>query len=240
MNAVQIGPAPRPEKGFPLIKPHPWLVALLARSGAVVLRSWMRTLRYEYRPQGPWLEPRATGSERYIYAMWHEYLLLPILRYACPDVHVLISRSADGHLLSELCRRLSIPVIRGSSSRGGTEAVRQLLRAGLNTHLALTPDGPRGPRRRVQSGLVYLASRSGLPVVPVGFGLDRPRRLGSWDRFAIPRFASRAVCVTAEPVHVPADAGPDELEGYRRTVEDAMHAMTVAAESWAERERAAA
>jgi lysophospholipid acyltransferase (LPLAT)-like uncharacterized protein len=213
---------------------------LLARTGAVVLRSWMRTLRYEYLPQGRNLEPRAMGSERCIYAMWHEYLLLPILQYACPDVHVLISRSADGHLLSELCRRLSIPVIRGSSSRGGAEAVRQLLRAGLNTHLALTPDGPRGPRRRVQSGLVYLASRSGLPVVPVGFGLDRPRRLGSWDQFAIPRLASRAVCVTSEPIPIPEDASPEDLESYRRKVEDAMHTMTAAAESLAACGRAAA
>jgi lysophospholipid acyltransferase (LPLAT)-like uncharacterized protein len=214
---------------------HPLLVRAITSTAAVVLRLWIRTLHYDYRPQGPWLEPGATGEDRFIYAMWHEYLLLPVFRYARPDVHVLISRSGDGHLLSELCRKLDIPVIRGSTSRGGAEAVRQLLRAGTRTHLALTPDGPRGPRRRVQAGLVYLASRSGLPIVPVGFGLDRPRRLGSWDRFALPRVRSRAVCVTAAPFHIPADAGPDELEDYRKAVEDAMHTLTATAESWAER-----
>jgi lysophospholipid acyltransferase (LPLAT)-like uncharacterized protein len=193
----------------------------------------MRTLRFDYRPQGPRLEPGNTGDERYIYAMWHEYLLLPILQFAHPEVHVLISRSRDGQWVVELCRRLHVPVIRGSTSRGGAEAVRQMLRAGCRTHLALTPDGPRGPRRRVQPGVIYLASRSGLPIVPVGFGLDQPWRLASWDHFAVPRLRSRAVCVTADPVVVPPDLGASELEEYRQAVENAMHAMTAAAESGA-------
>jgi lysophospholipid acyltransferase (LPLAT)-like uncharacterized protein len=218
-----------------VITRHPWFVKALTSTAAVALHWWIRTLRYDYRPQGPWLEPGHTGDERFIYAMWHEYLLLPVCRYATPDCHVLISRSGDGHLLAELCRRLHIPVIRGSTSRGGMEAVRQLLRAGARTHLALTPDGPRGPRRKVQAGVVYLASRSGLPIVPIGFGLDRPRRLASWDQFALPRVGSRAVCVTADPIRVPADAGPEELEAYRQMVEAAMHRLTAAAEGWAER-----
>jgi lysophospholipid acyltransferase (LPLAT)-like uncharacterized protein len=222
-------------KGSPVVPRHPWLIKALTSTAAVVCRQWIRTLQYDYRPQGPWLEPGCTGNDRFIYAMWHEYLLLPVCRYARPDVHVLISRSADGQLLAELCRRLDIPVIRGSTSRGGAEAVRQMLRAGVSTHLALTPDGPRGPRRRVQPGVVYLASRSGLPIVPIGFGLDRPHRLGSWDRFALPRLRSRAVCVTAAPLFIPPDAGPDELEHYRQAVEEAMHVLTAAAETSAAR-----
>jgi hypothetical protein len=99
----------------------------------------------------------------------------------------------------------------------------------------LTPDGPRGPRRRVQPGLIYLASRSGLPIVPVGFGLDQPWRMASWDRFALPRLRSRAVCVTAAPISIPPEVKAEELEDYRRAVENAMNAMTAAAEGRARR-----
>jgi lysophospholipid acyltransferase (LPLAT)-like uncharacterized protein len=222
-------------KDCPVITRQPWFIKSVAGTAAVTLKLWIRTLRYDYRPQGPRLEPGRTGNDRFIYAMWHEYLLLPVLQYAHPEVHVLISRSGDGQLLSELCRRLHIPVVRGSTSRGGAEAVRRMLRAGCRTHLALTPDGPRGPRRRVQQGLIYLASRSGLPIVPVGFGLDQPWRLASWDRFALPRPRSRAVCVTAAPIVIPSDVSDDQLESYRQAVEQAMDDMTAAAETWAAR-----
>lgn len=212
-----------------------WLRRMVSYAGAHFLRRWLATLDYQYRPLGPNLDPNHPDLDRhYIYVMWHEYLLLPIGRYASPDFHVLISRSNDGQLLAETCRRLDISVIRGSTSRGGVEAIRQMLRAGRNTHLALTPDGPRGPRQRVQPGLVYLAARAGLPVVPVGFGLDRPWRLGSWDRFALPRPWGRARCITGEPIHVPPDANRDELELHRRQVEESLTNVTDLAERWAE------
>ncbi len=212
----------------------PGAVQAVSLAGAWVLRRWARTLNYCYRPLAENVDPRQPGlTERYIYAMWHEYLLLPVGQYASPDVYVLISRHGDAQLLAELCRRLQIPVIRGSTRRGGVEAVRQLVRAGRGCHLALTPDGPRGPRRKVQPGLVYLAARTGLPVVPVGFGLERPWRLGSWDRFALPRPWARACCVTGVPIRVPADASRFELESYRCEVEQALTGATELAEGWA-------
>lgn len=210
---------------------QPWLVKAAAATAAGLLRAWLATLDYRYRPLGPDLDPRRPGLVgRYIYAMWHEYLLLPVGTYPRTDIHVLISRSEDGELVAELCRRLRVPVVRGSTSRGGAEAVRELVRAGGATHLALTPDGPRGPRRQVQQGLIYLASRTGLPVVPVGFGLDRPWRAASWDRFAIPRPWSRAACVTGAPITIATDAGRDEREAARLAVEQELKRVTHAAE----------
>ncbi len=213
---------------------HPWLVSTAGLVGSWALRCWMATLRFQYRPLGPDLDPGRAGLPgRYIYAFWHEYLLLPVCRYARPDVHVLVSRHADGQLFAEVCGRLGIPLVRGSTSRGGVQAVRQLLRAGRQTHLALTPDGPRGPRRRVQPGLIYLAAKLGLPVVPVGFGLQHPWRFASWDGFALPRPGSRAACVTAAPIRVPVDADAGEREEYRLRVEEALDCVTLAAEDWA-------
>jgi lysophospholipid acyltransferase (LPLAT)-like uncharacterized protein len=100
-------------------------------------------------------------------------------------------------------------------------------------HITITPDGPRGPRRVVKPGLVYLASRLGLPIVPAGFGLNRPWRGKSWDRFAVPRPFSRACCVTDEIIRVPATADRDTLEVYRRQVEAAITRATDLAERWA-------
>jgi hypothetical protein len=210
------------------------LTRLLGRAGAAVLRPWVGSLRFAYHPVGPDVDPRRPDlAGRYIYAMWHEYLLLPIAVFARPDIHVLISRSADGQLVTETCRRLDIPVVRGSTSRGGSDAVRRLVRAGAGNHLALTPDGPRGPRQRVQPGAIYLAARTGLPIVPVGFGLDRPCRANSWDAFALPRPWSRARCVTSEPIAVPADADANALEAYRSHLEESLTYATGLAEDWA-------
>jgi hypothetical protein len=214
---------------------HPGLIRVLGFVVACVVRLWMATLRYRYHAVGPNVEPtRPGGGERYIYAFWHENMLLPAYRYARSDIWVLISQHADGQLIAEACRHLGFRLVRGSTTRGGVEAVRQMLRVAGAGHLAVTPDGPRGPRRQVQPGLVYLAARTGLAIVPAGMAFRRPWRMGSWDRFALPRPGSLATCVTAPPIRVPADAGRDDLERFRRRVEEAMLWATEVAEQWAE------
>src|SRR5947199_4196044 len=138
----------------------------------------MRTLRFRYHSLHPGIDPRRPGDPaRFIFAFWHEYMLLPLYLYARRDIHVLVSRHADGELVAGMAEALGYSTVRGSSTRGGIEAVRRILRLGPGHDVAVSPDGPRGPRRRVQPGLVYLAARTGLPVVPLGFGHDRPRRL---------------------------------------------------------------
>jgi lysophospholipid acyltransferase (LPLAT)-like uncharacterized protein len=195
----------------------------------------MRTLRYQYRPLGSNFDPHQTApGERYIYAFWHENLLLPAYCYSRSDVYVLISRHADGQLIAEVCRHLGFRTVRGSTNRNGVEAVRQLLRFGKVGHLGITPDGPRGPRRRVQPGLIYLAARTGLPIIPAGFGYEHPWRMRSWDAFAVPRPGRRATCVTTRAFRIPADAGREELEHHRRLVEDALLQNTEVAQRWAE------
>jgi lysophospholipid acyltransferase (LPLAT)-like uncharacterized protein len=213
-----------------------WLIRLIAFIGAYIVRLWISTLRYRYQPLGPNVEPTQPGlHERYLYAFWHENLVLLAYHYARPDVYVLISQHADGELIAEICRRLGFSLVRGSTSRGGVEAVRQMLRVGDGAHLAITPDGPRGPRRHVQLGLVYLAARTGMPIVPIGIGFHQPWRTQSWDRFVLPRPWSVATCVTAPPVTVPTDADKEQLEEFRRRVEETMLCVTAIAEDWAEK-----
>jgi hypothetical protein len=211
------------------------LISAVSWLGAQVVRGWMATVRYKYRPLGPILDPWLMDSPgRYIYAFWHENMLGPLYQYARPDVHVLISKHADGQLIAELARHMGFDLVRGSTSKGGVEAVRQMLRISQTAHIAVTPDGPRGPRRQVQPGLVYLAARTGLPVVPFGVGYPRPWRMKSWDRFAVPRPFSCMTCVTPEPIAVPADVSREELEYHRLRIERTLLELSDLAETWAE------
>jgi lysophospholipid acyltransferase (LPLAT)-like uncharacterized protein len=137
-------------------------------------------------------------------------------------------------LIAQACRHLGFSLVRGSTTRGGTEALREMLRLGRTGHLAITPDGPQGPRRRVQPGLIYLAASTGLPILPIGIGYRRPWRTNSWDRFALPRPFGRAVIVTAPVIRVANALDRAALEAERRRVEDALNWATAEAEHRAE------
>lgn len=214
---------------------HPALIRALAFILACVVRLWMRTLRYRYRFLQTDVDPHQRGlTQRYIYAFWHENMLLVAYHYGRPDIYVLISQHADGQLIAEVCERLGLRTVRGSTTRGGAGAMRKMLRLGGKAHLAVTPDGPRGPRRRMQQGLVYLAARTGLPIVPVGIGYDKPWRMRSWDRFALPRPWSLGVCVGGSPIRVPAEVDRRGLADYLKQVEQALATVSALAERWAE------
>ncbi len=119
---------------------HPWLIQATGFAAAWVFRLWMGTFRYRHRSLGPDVNPnRPELRERYIYAFWHENMLLPTHCYARRNIHVLISQHADGELIAAVCRHLGIRVVRGSSTRGGVEAVRQLLRVGASIIWPLRP-----------------------------------------------------------------------------------------------------
>jgi lysophospholipid acyltransferase (LPLAT)-like uncharacterized protein len=208
-----------------------WLIKALGFLAAMVVRMWVGTVRYRYRPLGESMDPHQPHFEgRYIYAFWHENILLPAYQYGRPDIYVLISEHADGELIAEACRHLRFRLVRGSTTRKGVKAVRQMIQLAQKNHLAVTPDGPRGPRRQVQPGLVYLAARTGLPIVPMGIAWRRAWRMRSWDHFALPVPWSRASLVTTEPIRVPDTVDKDELEGYRRQVEWALEHATAVAE----------
>jgi lysophospholipid acyltransferase (LPLAT)-like uncharacterized protein len=211
------------------------LIRILAWFAARIIRVWMSTLRYEYLPLGQNVDPhRPELRGRYLYSLWHETLLLPAYCYRGLDIFILISQHADGELIAEICRHLGFRPVRGSTTRGGIEAVRQMVRAGKEAHISITPDGPRGPRRQVQGGLIYLAARTGLPIVPAGFAFANAWRMKSWDRFALPKPGSLAAVVTDTPIVVPPDVDRDGIEHYRRLVENEMLRLTAIAERWAE------
>lgn len=211
---------------------HPLLIRGAALLGAGVVRAWMSTVRYRILTRDASEHPAHPATGRFLYAFWHEALLAPT-RFRVP-VHVLISLHADGELIARVCRHLGLGVVRGSTNRGGGRAMFDMIEAAGRTHLAITPDGPRGPRRCVQPGIVALAAHTGFPVVPLGFGFSAAWRARSWDRFAVPRPGSTVVVIAGESIRVPRGVGRDEAEGYRARIEGQMRALTEEAERLAE------
>jgi len=213
-----------------------WVIKCIGLLGACLGRLYGSTICVRLRCLGDDVDPRRKDLPvRCIYAFWHETVFTPAASFGSRRMACLISRHADGEIMARICLHAGFRVIRGSSTRGGVEAVRRMLRSRHLTHFAVLPDGPRGPRRQLEPGIVFLASRTGMPIVLAGIGYDRPWRLPTWDRFAVPRPWSRAVILLGAPMHVPADIGRDALEDYRRRAEAMLNDLTTRAERLAER-----
>ncbi len=129
-----------------------------------------------------------------IFSCWHDQLLLILARAPRGPSKALISASRDGELIARTIAHFGMGVIRGSSSRGGGRAFRELLReARTDVDLGITPDGPRGPRHCIKDGVVQLAAMTGRPVIPLAFACSRGHRFASWDRFLLPYPLARGV-----------------------------------------------
>lgn len=202
----------------------------------VITRQWMKTLDYQVKYYTAGVDPASPDFRGpAIFVFWHEYIPLPFyLRGHC-RVSMLLSRHHDAEWLSQAARHMGFGTVRGSTSRGGVAALRELIRAGKTVNLAITPDGPRGPRRKLATGCIYASSRLGVPLVPIGLGYDRPwRSRRSWDRFAVPRPYSRARVIAGPPIQIPAHLQRAGFEHYRERVERILDFLTVRAEKWAE------
>lgn len=210
---------------------HPFLLQSAGLLGSALVRTLVGTLdcRFDHGPAGP--HPGDARERRFIYAVWHDSLLL-MTRFRT-RVQVLVSQHADGELIAQIVRHFRFGLVRGSSRRGGTAALLRLLEVSRHSHLFVTPDGPRGPRRRLQPGIVFAASHTGLPIVPVGVGYARAWHAKSWDRFAVPMPFSTARIIAGEPVSIPAGLDLRQMADYRERLEERLLALSAEAERWA-------
>jgi len=174
-----------------------------------------------------------TPNKPVIFAFWHNRLfLMPYLfqKYWQPRQRrtaALVSASKDGEKLARVLARFNLICVRGSTSRRGREALRELARAVENGYdVGITPDGPRGPRYRVQIGAVSLAQLTGATIVPVSYALSRKITLNSWDAFMIPLpFAQCSVRLGA-PITVPPDADDALRENKRLELERVLQTLS--------------
>jgi lysophospholipid acyltransferase (LPLAT)-like uncharacterized protein len=179
--------------------------------GRPLLRRWSKTWRLEVIGEHH-LNGVETGGRGCFLALWHGRMLLGLGHHGAREWCVLVSGSQDGDISHALLERFGYRVIRGSTSRGGASAVREMLAAlAGGSVLVITPDGPRGPRHSMNPGLAWMARATGYPIVPIGFACDRAWHARSWDRFTLPRMRARVVMVYGEPVRVEPTAGDVEL-----------------------------
>jgi lysophospholipid acyltransferase (LPLAT)-like uncharacterized protein len=212
-----------------------WRAKLGGLAIYALVRRWISTLDCQALIPDPSVDPaHETFEGPVIYIFWHEYIPCPFYLRPHSNIAMLISRHRDAEWLSQAARYMGFQTVRGSTKRGGEAALRELFRRSRTMNLAITPDGPRGPRRRLASGCIYAASRLGLPLVPFGIGYDKPWRLPTWDRFAVPRPYSRARIMVGPRVWLPSDLDRDGIEQERERVENLLNLLTSEAETWAE------
>lgn len=181
-------------------------------AGSGLIRAWGATLRVEWDLPDE-VRRLERGGHHMVHAFWHSHILTFTYTHRNRGGVVLVSRHGDGEYISQVIHRLGFGTVRGSSSRGGVRSLLEMAKLGSAGHpLSVTPDGPRGPRQVLQPGVLLIAQKSGLPIVPYSTSATPCRRLRSWDRFEIPLPGARVYVTAGEPIHLPADAPVKELE----------------------------
>jgi lysophospholipid acyltransferase (LPLAT)-like uncharacterized protein len=199
---------------------------LAPRVGYLYIRLLRSTVRFTFENREV-LERMRREHGHYILAFWHSRFVLMPYCYPGPKLVVMVSRNRDARMLTGILLRFGLTMAHGSSSRGGAQVLRETLRRVREGYdVGITPDGPRGPRRRVKPGVVAVARVSGLPVIPVAYSAAPARRLGSWDRTVLPYPFGRALFVYGEPCFVPHDADEAAQERARLEIEAEIDRLT--------------
>src|SRR5882762_9514535 len=192
------------------------------------------TLRLRWDADAPLSRVKAT--QQAIFCVWHNRLAISLIVYRdfiCrggrnPKLAAIVSASKDGGIVARILEHFNVQPVRGSSSRRGPQALLELTSwAERGYDLAITPDGPRGPRYVVQPGVISLAQLTGLPIVPVTYHFRWKIAMRSWDRFQIPLPFSRGIIKTGTPIEVPRDATEEQRESLRQQLESRLREITV-------------
>ncbi len=227
--------APRPPASGPII-PHraKWHGLLAARLIWLVSSSVATTLRWRWYDQTNLFENG--GKQPVIFCLWHNRLALSLIlfrryvqaRQPQRTLAALVSASRDGGMLARVLELFAVVPVRGSSSRRGPQALRELVSAAdKGCDLAITPDGPRGPCYVVQEGIISLAALTGMTIVPASFHLSCKWRLKTWDRFQVPLPFARCEVQLGQPLRIPREATDAEREQLRLELETRMKAITI-------------
>jgi lysophospholipid acyltransferase (LPLAT)-like uncharacterized protein len=196
-----------------------WQATAIGVVGFPLIDALGRTLRW--RAEGlHHLDAVAAAGHQPIIGFWHGRILPGTLYFQGRGIIVMTSENFDGEWIARIIHRFGYSTARGSTSRGGSKALRQLIReVSAGRGAGITLDGPRGPARIAQPGALWLAMATGHPVVPIHFEASTHWTLPSWDRTQIPKpFATVSVAV-GEPLYVPRDAGADAIEAARTALE---------------------
>lgn len=224
-------PRARKRKSSGIVVPHDpfWYQRLGAWLIFLLVRAVSATLRYRWTDRSGYFDGGTPGPA--IYCVWHNRLALCLVQYygyvkkrnRTPGMAALVSASKDGAFLAAILRCFRVRPVRGSTSRRGPQALLELTSwAERGYDLAITPDGPRGPRYVVQEGIISLAQVTGFPIVPASYYLTWKIQPNSWDRFQIPLPFSRSEMIFGKTLRVPRDASDAEREALRQQLEQTL------------------
>jgi len=209
-----------------------WVTTAVAVLISCLFKLLFKTLRIRLLCVEDAPRPYAQAAGQYfIYPVWHDSMAAPIFSGRQPSMVALVGAHTDGSYVSTVLKSVGIGSVRGSSSRGGSQALRQLLADTEARHIVLTPDGPRGPRRQLKPGLAFMASRTGKAVVPTAFACTHawyPQ--GKWTELMIPRPFSTMYCLAGKTIKVPPNASKEELNDFTVLIQAAMNHLNDLAE----------
>lgn len=202
-------------------------VRLAGMLGRWVLNAILATCRFrtEHRDRFDRFEE---AGEPVLYAIWHGRLLPLTYFHRHRGIAALISRSRDGEYIARIVQGWGYEPIRGSTSRGGGQALREIVRRvrDRRQRIAITPDGPRGPRQKLQPGVITASRLSGVAILPISAGASRAWWVGGWDRFCIPKPFAVVRVAYGEPRLIPRHADEAELLRHARELEAELNALT--------------
>ncbi len=198
-------------------------VQIITWLASVLLKLLGGTIRWSFTDEAGYMQ--RDPDEPLLVGVWHNRIfVLPLcFEWFCRRsrrLNILTSASRDGELLARLVARFGMESVRGSSSRRGVLALRQLQAClARGSDVAITPDGPRGPVYKISPGLLYLAAKTGLPVMTIRVEYERYWELRSWDRFRIPKPFSRVHICFQKPVVIP-EGDEAFMEEQKRRLEE--------------------
>lgn len=165
------------------------------------------------------------AQKPFIACFWHGRLsMIPQMWQWKTPMTALVSGHQDGILVGRIFKLFGVDYITGSTNRGGAQALRQVIRTlQAGNPIGMTPDGPRGPREIVNPGIIMMAKFGGAVMFPVSFSVARYHTFQTWDRFMLPFPFNRGVFLWGDPIHVPAETSPAEMEAYRLQLETALN-----------------
>lgn len=201
-----------------------FLTKLFARVTILLIRLLYATCRCKVVTETPNTNPydRLDG-ERYLYSVWHDHILATLFTGRPIGAAALVSKHQDGGFLAEALEMMKITTIRGSSSRGGAQALRELLVNTRDLHITITPDGPRGPRRIAKSGLVYLASQTGRKIIPTSYACRRSWTIkGNWTDMLLPIPFTVLYAICGRPIEVPSNLDKQGIQDWTKTLQEEM------------------
>jgi lysophospholipid acyltransferase (LPLAT)-like uncharacterized protein len=202
-----------------------WRYALAGLAGSALGSALLATVRFRHEA-GEEPGRAMPGRRPVLYALWHGRLLPLTYFHRNRGIAAMISRSKDGEYIARIARAWGFDPVRGSTSRGGSGALREIARRiGAGQSVAVTPDGPRGPREKVQPGVVAAARLTGAPILPVAAACTRAWWPEGWDRFCVPKPFSTVFVAYGEPRYVPRDADRAELDRHAAELEEALNAL---------------